>query len=228
MNRGQQAIDELAAIETALRAAGVPAPFAASGRAVAWVAVALAELGDLAGKLAMTESALAAAQATAAIPAQREPLPGLAAIASTVAAAPVPPERQDAITRVASRMDRKGCPTPEKRAAYNPTDREEQRLADRRRKPGQMLYPCDCGWHHLGTPLALRVDPQPMPDEPITWARMSRQVALLTGCGDIHVVGRVVRYEADPTVVVETADGKRVPWRADLARAIDDNQEAAS
>lgn len=50
---------------------------------------------------------------------------------------------------------------------------------------------------------------------------LGKQVRLKTLGGKVHAEGVVRWYCAAPTVVIETARGERVYWRADLCEAVE-------
>lgn len=185
---------EILAIRAALDAAGVPRPHGADSSTLAWVLVALAQVARL--------------NAPPTVP------------VAVVRAVVIPEQRRQAIARIDSRAGRAGCYHPEKKA-YDVADREELIIADRRRKLDSVLYPCPCGWSHLGATPASVQDTPPLPDEPALWARDRRQVCLVNCHGDVIAVGRVLLHEHDPTVQVETDDRRRITWRADRIRALD-------
>lgn len=47
---------------------------------------------------------------------------------------------------------------------------------------------------------------------------LSRVVVTETAQGATHALGQMIAYQADPTVVIETGDGKQRSWLASLTR----------
>lgn len=175
----------------------------------------LQALADRSGAL-ITETIRTAALQAAAPP---------AAVPARATRPALMPWWREAVDRVDTRADRGPCDHPEKKA-YDPTDLHELRVVERRRRPGAVLYPCRCGWSHLGATPATVAPSPPMPEVPAVWATQRRTVALINGSGDVIAVGRVVSHEHAPTVQVET-DRRRVTWRADMIRALDERADTA-
>lgn len=143
------------------------------------------------------------------------PEPAPAAVCRTPVVVRPPSKIEQTIAR---RTTRQSCSWPAK-AAYNPDVPAEMAVIERRRGPGMKLYPCGCGWHHLGHPAQDdRPEPPPLPDgSPIVWARERRRVVLVNGAGQPQSEGVAESYCDSPTLRVRV-NGQLVTWVADLAR----------
>ena len=59
----------------------------------------------------------------------------------------------------------------------------------------------------------------------LTPSTIGRTVRLRTGQGDTYAEGVVYAYCEAPQVAIETADGERIWWRADLADRVEGEGE---
>lgn len=51
---------------------------------------------------------------------------------------------------------------------------------------------------------------------------IGQQVRLVTHPGDTYAEGKVYAYCEAPMLAIETADGQRIWWRADLAQPVEE------